>query len=292
MSARAAIAGLALVLATAGCITKRTAGWVDPAIPFGTVSQQILDDLAADGESAWKLRADKKQLDESARAYGAALRYNPSDAAVLVRLGQIALRRSTVNARGAGSSAYLDEAAGYGERALSARNPKLLAAARVARAKPADVFSHAEPADAPALVLYAEALLGWSVMHGTATVLKNKEWISAAATRALGFDPTVGWGAPNRVLGSLDCELPHAGENLHDALVRFEAAVAVAPGYLPTRVAYAQEYATRTGDDALFHRLLEEVLAANPNALADAAAENADAQKLARKLLGRRPINK
>jgi hypothetical protein len=288
VSARAAIAGLALVLATAGCITKRTAGWVDPAIPFGTVSQQILDDLVADGESAWKLRADKKQLDESSRAYGAALRYNPSDAAVLVRLGQIALRRSTVNARGAGSSAYLDEATGYGERALSARNPQLLAAARVARAKPTDVFSHAEPADAPALVLYAEALLGWSVMHGTATVLKNKEWISAAATRALGFDPTVGWGAPNRVLGTLDCELPEARENLRDALVRFEAAVAVAPAYLQTRLVYAEEYATRTSDDGLYKKLLEEILSADLKSLPEAAAENADAVRIAKKLLGRK----
>ncbi|HEY2744580.1 MAG TPA: TRAP transporter TatT component family protein [Polyangia bacterium] len=285
---RAAAAVITLALAIGGCISKRTAAFVDPPTPFGTVSQEILDDLVADGDRAYKARADKKQLDEANRAYGAALRYDPTNAAILVRLGQIALRRSSVNARGAGASAYLDEATGYAERALAARNPKLLAAARAANAKPADVFSHAEPADAPALALYAEALLGWSVMHGTATVMKKRDWIHAAAERALALDPAAGWAAPNRVLATLDCELPHAGENLHDAMVRFEAAVAVVPAYLPTRVAYAEEYATRTSDETLYRRLLAEVLAANPSALPDAAAENADAQKTARKLLGRK----
>lgn len=287
MSARAAIAVFALALSASGCIAKRSAAWVDPPTPFGTVSEQILQDLVADGDRAWKERADEKKVQEAAQAYGAALRYNPTDANLLVRLGRIALRRSSTASRGAGSSTFLDEATGYAERALSARNPKLLAAARNPKAKPGDVFSLAEPADAPALVLYAEALLGWSVIHGTATLLKKRDWITAAATRALGFDPAVGWAAPNRVLGTLDCELPHAGENLRDALVRFEAAVAAAPAYLPTRLVYAQEYATRMSDDALYRRLLDQIIAGDPNALPEAAPENAAAQKAARKLLRR-----
>jgi TRAP transporter T-component len=279
---------VALALAATGCIAKRSAAWITPPTPFGAVSEQILDDLVADGDRAWKGRADPKQLDEAARAYGAVLRYNPADANTLVRLGRVALRRATTTDRGAGAATRLDEATSSAERALSARNPALLAAARNANAKPADVFSRAEPADAPALAVYAEALLRWSLAHGTPTLLKQRAWISAAATRALGFDPTVGWGAPNRVLGTLACELPEARENLHDALVRFEAAVAAAPAYLPTRLAYAEEYAMRMRDSALNRRLLEEVAAADPNALPDAAPENVEAQRAAKKLLGRR----
>ena len=174
------------------------------------------------------------------------------------------------------------------ERALAARNSKLLDAAR-AKQRPAEIFSHAEAADAAALAVYAEALLDWSRAHGTPTVLKEREWIAAAATRALGFDPSVGWGAPNRVLGILDCELPDAKENLRDALERFEAAVAAAPAYLPTRLAYAEEYATRVRDEALYKRLLGEVIAGDPQALPEAAPENAEAQRSARGLLhGRR----
>ena len=288
---RAAVLAAVLVplcaLGAAGCIAKRTPAWAAPPTPFGAVSEQILQDLAADGDKAWKARADKDQLDEAARAYAAVLRYNPSDAGVLVRLGRVAMRRAATTDRGAGAAERLNEATAYAERALAVRNPALLAAARTKGAVPGDVFSHAEPADAPALALYAEALLGWSVAHGTGTVLKQRDWIAAAATRALGFDPAVGWAAPNRVLGTLDCELPSARENLRDALVRFEAAVAAAPAYLPTRVAYATEYATRMRDDELYRRLLQEVIGADPKAFPDAAPENVEAQKAARKLLGR-----
>lgn len=285
MSRAAAIAVL-FAVAASGCIAKRTPAWVRPAQPFGAVSEQILQDLVLAGDYAWKRRDQPGQLDEAARAWGAALRYNPSDAGVLVDLARVALRRAS-QSRGAGASERFDEAAGYAERALSARNQALYDAARAGK-PPVEVFARAEPADAPALVVYAEALLGWSIAHGTPTLLKKRDWIEAAAKRALSFDPAVGWAAPNRVLGVLDCELPEAGQNLRDALERFEAAVAAAPAYLPTRVNYAEEYATRVRDAALYKRLLEEVLAADPKALPDAAPENADAQRTARTLLHRR----
>jgi len=270
-----------------GCIAKRSPAWIVPPTSFGTVSEQILQDLVADGEKAWKAREDSKQLDEAARAYSAALRYDPGDANVLVQLARIAMRRATTTDRGAGAATRLDEAVTFAERALSARNPALRDAAHAGK-KPTEVFSHAEPADAPALAIYAESLLAWSLAHGTPTLLKQRDWIAGAATRALGFDPAVGWAAPNRVLATLDCELPEARDNMRDAMVRFEAAVAAAPAYLPNRLAYATEYATRMRDDALSRRLLEEIVAADVKTFPDAAAENADAQKAARKLLGRR----
>jgi len=278
-----AIVGLAVVaVAASGCIAKRSPAWIAPGEPFGALSEQILQDLAGSGEYAWKRRAEPGQLDEAARAWGAALRYNPSDANVLVRLAHVALRRAPLS-RGAGAAERYDEAASYAERALSARNEKLRQAARAGQ-DPVEVFSRAEPIDAPALVAYAEALLGWSLAHGTPTLLKQRDWIAAAAGRALGFDPAVGWGAPNRVLATLECELPEAKQNLHVARERFEAAVAAAPAYLPTRLAYAQEYATRVRDEALYRRLLDEIIAADPNALPDAAPENADAQRTAKAL--------
>ena len=270
-------------LAASGCIAKRTPAWTAPGVPFGAVSEQILQDLASSGEYAWKRRAEPGQLDEAARAWGAALRYNPTDAGLLVRLGRVALRRASLT-RGAGAATQLDMATAFAERALAARNDKLLAAARAGKL-PAEIFSLAEPVDAPALALYAEALLGWSMVHGTPTVLKQRDFITAAAARALGFDPAAGWGAPNRVLATLECELPEAKQNLRDARDRFEAAVAAAPAYLPTRLAYAEEYAARVRDEALYRKLLQEIVAADPNAFPDAAAENADAQKRARGLL-------
>ena len=54
-----------------------------------------------------------------------------------------------------------------------------------------------------------------------------------------------------------------------------------APAYLPTRLAYAEDYAARVRDEALYRRLLDEIVAADANALPDAAPENADAQRTA-----------
>jgi tetratricopeptide (TPR) repeat protein len=279
------VAIVVAALVVSGCVAKRTPAWTAPGEPFGTVSEQILVDLVADGDRAWQKRAEPGQLDEAARAFGAALRYRPDDHNVLLRLARVAQRRASTM-HGPGATMHLDEAIGYAERALAARNPKLAAAARAGN-PPEAVFSHAEPADAVALVVYAEALLDWCIAHGTQTLLKHRPWISAAALRALGFDPAVGWAAPRRVLGVLDCELPEARQNLPDALEQFEAAVAAAPAYLPTRIAYAEEYATRVRDDKLYRRLLEEVIAADPNALSEAAPENADAKEAARRLIRR-----
>ena len=275
-----------VVVATSGCIAKRTAAWVAPGEPFGAVSDQILQDLVSAGEYAWKRRAEPGQLDAAARAFGAELRYNPSDSKVLLRLARVEMRRAAVTS-GAVAAGHFDRATAFAERALCARNAKILDAARAGKL-PADVFANAEPADAEALVVYAESLLRWSMANGTATLLKKRDWIAAAAMRALGFDPAVGWAAPNRVLGILDCEEPQARGNLQDALERFEAAVAAAPAYLPTRIAYAEEYATRVRGERTYRNLLEEVVAADPNALPDALPENLDAQRTARSLLGRK----
>ncbi len=279
---------LVLLAVAAGCVagSRRTPEWSEPPLPFGDVSDDIVAGLVSSGDQAWQQREKPDMLDEARRSYSAALRYRPSDANILVRLARVSMRRAHAMSSSTAAAQY-DEAVRYAERALTARNPALAAAARAGK-DPVAVFSHAEPADADALVVYAEALLDWAVVRGTATVLAQKDWIAAAATRVLGFDRALGWAAPDRVLGILECELPEARQNLHDALERFEAAVAAAPAYLPTRLAYAEEYATRVRDAALYQRLLQEVVAADPQALPEAAPENADAQRAARRLLHRR----
>jgi hypothetical protein len=264
----------------AGCLSHRKTAWIAPGEPFGAVSDQIVTDLIADGDRAWKQRQESAQLDEAARAWSAALRYRPTDHNLLVKLGRLSVRRARLGK----AAMHYNEAVGFAERALSARNGKLLEAARRGQ-RAEEIFSYAEPADTPALVLYAEALLAWAVSRGTPTVLDQRPLIAAAADRALRFDRAIGWAAPDRVLGVLACELPEARQNLRDALDHFEAAVAAAPAYLPTRIAYAEEYATRVRDAALYRRLLDEVLASDAQALPEAVVENLDAQQTARRLI-------
>lgn len=207
------------------------------------------------------------------------------DAATLVQKGRDALWQGALTRDDPKRAAELfDRATTFAERALATRNPALAAAAR-ARQPPAARFALASPADAPALALYAESLLAWSLARGTPTVIDRRVVIAAAAGRALTFDPRAGFGAPDRVLAILECALPEAGQNLRDALDHFESALAAAPLYLPTRVAYAEHYARRLRDGDLYRRLLQAVLDADPDALPAAAPANRAAQKVARRLL-------
>jgi hypothetical protein len=269
-------------MALAGCVAERHATWDAPAPSFGGVSDEIIAGLIRDGDEHWQKRGDAHEMDEAGRAWTAARRYQPADPQLLVRLGRLAYRRGNVKH----AAAQLELAVQFAERALAARNPGLAAAARAGQ-PPEKVFALAEPADAPALALYAEALLAWAVARGTPTVRAQHDLIRAAAANALRFDRTLAWAAPDRVLGVLACEARVARQNLSPALEHFEAAVAAAPGYLPTRVLYAAEYAPRVRDAALQRRLLEAVVAADAHALPEAEPENREAQAAARRLLQR-----
>jgi hypothetical protein len=274
-------------VALGGCVSQRQAAWLAPPQPLGEVSDDTVDGLVRLGDAAWLKRQEPAQLDEAIRAFRAALRYRPADDNVLVRLSRVSLRRGRM-LRGRAAADVYDEAAAFAERALAARNPNLAEAARAGQT-PEAVFARAEPADVPALAAYIEALMAWAMACGIPTLLAERQRITAAALRTIAFDRAAGWAAADRALAVLDCELPEARQNLRDALEHFEAAIAAAPAYLPTRLAYAEEYAPRVRDVALYRRLLDEVVAGDAGALPEALAENLEAQAAARRLIRKRP---
>jgi|SRR5581483_9677809 len=267
------------VVVCAGCAASRTAMWVAAADP----PPADVSGVIALGERAFEEREDSARLDEALRQWRTALRETPGDAALLVKLSRAARLRAH-DVRGRAGDALADEAVGFAERALALREP-LRKRARELRPATA-VFEAAERDDEPALIAYAEALFDWSERRGLATLMAQQDWIRAAAHRAVVLDRAAGHGAPDRVLAMLEATLPlDSGALLLDSLERFEASVASAPRYLPTRLEYAQRYAVRVRDGRLYRRLLEEVVAADADALADARPENRAAQRAARRLL-------
>ena len=121
---RSALAA-AFALGAGGCLAKRTAGWASPPTPFGTVSDDILARPDRRRRKGLAGRAATPSSSTKRRApIGAALRYSPADAGVLVHLARIAKRRATA-AKGAGAAEHLNEATAYAERALAARNGQL-----------------------------------------------------------------------------------------------------------------------------------------------------------------------
>ena len=272
---------VSFALALAGCVATRTPLFV-AAPPREDPPVDALLDQAA---QAFAAREDPRALDRAIALLRDASAQNPSDPAILVRLSQAArLRAESLDGRAGAKLA--DEAVGFAERAL-ATNAELRALVQ-ARREPDVVFAAATERDLPALVAYCEALFSWSDRAGTQTVMQQQRWIQASCTRAITFDRAAGYGAADRVLASLDAALPVGdGANFVDAMERFEASIAEAPGYLPTRVAYAERLAARLREETLYHRLLDEAANADPNALPAAAPENRIAQRRARALLER-----
>ena len=273
----------AISIVVSGCLAHRVSAWDTPSVGFGEVSDTIVAALVEDGDKAWAARADPRQLGEAMRSYRAALHERPNDPGLMVHLGRLAYYRAQLRG-GKGAALLYSDAASWAERALAMSNPPLAMAVRGGK-KPNEVFQLAQPADEDALVLYAESILWWAIDTNTTTMIDQKSWIEAAATRALALDRAAGYGAPDRILAVLACELPAARQNLRDALEHFEASVAAAPAYLPTRLLYAEEYAVRMREAPLYRRLLHEVVDGDAHALPEAQPENEAAQRQAQQLL-------
>jgi hypothetical protein len=272
-----------------GCVVSRQPGWfatpVEATSP-GTLGEAVYDEMIKDGERAYSERVTAARLDDALNAFRAALRYRPDDARLLVDAARASLARGASKFGDKGLT-DLAQAVAWSERALAVRNGKLSERAGK-NAPPHELFALAEPADAPAVVAYAESLFAWADRAGTPTLMREQDRIRAAAQRAFALDRSLGHGAAERVLGALECSLPNGvGADLERAREHFEGALADSPGYLPSRVEYAQRWAARMRDERVYRRLLDEVLAANADALPDAIAENRQAQADAKKLIGR-----
>ena len=68
------------------------------------------------------------------------------------------------------------------------------------------------------------------------------------------------------------------------AVIRFDESIELQPGYLGTKVLKAEYYATKMQDAELFAKLLDEVLAADPDAIPELGPENRAEQAKAKKL--------
>jgi hypothetical protein len=123
---------------------------------------------------------------------------------------------------------------------------------------------------------------------GYAAVLAVKDAALAMAARAAELDERVDAAGPHRALGAWRAALPlAAGGGAAASRAHFERARALAPEDLLGPVAEAETYAVLVQDEALFERLLREVIeTAGP---ADARSpENEVARRRAKELLARK----
>ena len=139
--------------------------------------------------------------------------------------------------------------------------------------------------DLPAAYWYSVNMGKWAVLDGTPTILAHKDDIRAIMERIAEIDREYWYGASDRYFGVFYTRIPIGNPDLDRSHQHFEAAIAMAPDYLSTRVLYAQDYATKRQDRELFVEQLEYVLAADLDTMPEFRPENEIEQRKAQLLL-------
>lgn len=137
--------------------------------------------------------------------------------------------------------------------------------------------------------------LFWTAMNWASWINLNRDdplaivdlpRIEAMIDRVIALDPDYFYGVPHAFKGVLAVARPKGlGGDPALARTEFEAALAIEPDYLMTKVLYALYYARATNDRALFQRLLGEVVDDAENELEEQALANALAKRRAAVLL-------
>jgi len=274
------------------CGASRKQAYTEDAKPTATAAAAATATMSpAERETqaafAWEKREDVDMLKKALELYEDVAKASPNSAAVLERLsrGYYLLATGYLKDRDAQLAAW-DRGASFGERILGL-NPEFRKKFE-AGAKDYEALDVATKEDV-AGIYWAYANLGkWSVTKGFTTVLKNKSKLKGFIDRVTELDPNFYYGAGDRGLGAFYAKAPRfAGGDPKKARAHFEKSLKITPGYLGTKTLMAEYLAVKTQDRELFDKLLNEVVAADVNAIPEIVAMQKVEQARAKDLLAK-----
>jgi len=139
----------------------------------------------------------------------------------------------------------------------------------------------------PALFWTAFNWANWmNLNRDDPAAIVNIPKVQAMVDRVIELDPDFYYGSAHALKGVLAISRPKAlGGDPATAKDELDCAMMIAPGYLMTKVLFAQYYARGTNDAPLFRSSLADVLAADPGELTDQRLANELAQRRAKLLL-------
>lgn len=287
-----AVTALAL---NAGCAATRVAQWEQAPSLAETAEPSAADAAAAlvtEADGLWEQRADQAKLEEALGKWKQAAETAPS-AELFVKLSRghylLADGFHALNNNVELRNQHYTEGLDWAERAIQAAAPEFVAAVQSGE-KHRDAIKKAPKDAVPGLYWYSTNMGKWASSKSFATVLKHKDDIKATMDQVMALDPDYFFAAPYRYFGAYEARTAGlAGGSLVKSEEYFTKAVALAPNYLATKVLWAEYLCPKqkeTGKETA-RRLLEEVIAANPDAEPSISVENAIEQQKAKALLAR-----
>ena len=283
-----------LFVASLACNNRHAAWEVKPAPPAKPIARKLvaptIAELQTEAEESWQNRGERASLERAIELWQGLVA--AEDAAGLAQLSRayFLLAESFLTPAGEKSKRL----ATYEKGITSAEQAMLAVSAefsnRVNAGEALEAALPAIPVEGQAALFWYASNLGRFITADMTTAAMYKSRIETVMQRVLELDPTFFHAAPHRFMGAFRAEAPaFLGGNLKASKEHFETALQLAPDCLETKLLYAELYATRAKDSQLYNRLLTEIVAADPKAIADLVPEQRMAQDRAQALLDGAP---
>lgn len=281
---------MSAALAASGCATTYNAKWEEKPTTAATTTDDAATAALTEGDALWGQRTDKAKLADALVKWEAAFEKTPTaELATKLSRGHYLLGdgyhslEDNLEARDAEYQKGLD----WASRALKLAAPDF-AKAMADGKKHAEAITLAPKEAVPAMYWYATNLGKWAATKGFATRLRYKDDIKATMDHVKSLDEMYFYAGPWRYFGAFEAVTAGlAGGSLEKSEQNFKKAVELMPNYLGTKVLWAEQLSVKKQDKDTFKKLLDEVISADPAALAEAEAENRIEQAKAKKLLAK-----
>ncbi|MEM6730101.1 MAG: TRAP transporter TatT component family protein [Myxococcota bacterium] len=283
-----AVCGLSLVACSAG----REAVWErdnqklkagGDSADAAAATQSLSDEASAH----WDKRTERAELESAIAAWEKIIEQRGEDGETLARLCRAYYLLGDGYMRLAGEDTMLEtleKGVEYGERAMLAMSPAFAERVKADEAVE-DAVQSLDKGAMGAVYWYASNLGKFAAEKGFTTQLFYKDRIVAVMTRVLELDPEFFYAAPHRYFGAFYARAPaFAGGDMDKSKEHFETSITKYPEYLGTKVLYADYWAAKQDDKDLFVKMIDEVLAADADAVPELVAENRIEQQKAKQL--------
>ena len=297
---------LVALIGCAGCATTRKSGLTGPTKELVEATRQgNLEATVQRADTHWQRRHEREELARALDLYEKAVEMPTPDLSQQERIDRLA-RLWVRLARGrfmmaqqhvapgtdeptdeqkAEQIALFDQGVTAAEHAMVLLDDDLSKAISGDGKSLAEMVDEAKPAAIPALYWYATNLSKWGVMEGMATIMQHQSDIVATMKYICREDPTYMYGGCHRYFGAYWTRVPF-GKDAAKSKRHFEAALEIAPDFSSNRVVMATYYARHVDDEALYERLLREVVQTDPaDTPAPIRPENIFAHREAERLL-------
>lgn len=264
-----------------GCAGRQTAISDRPLSPASPAANAAV--LNKEAETLWAQRSDPQKARQSLEAYRRVYAANPDKAVGTSLSRAYYFAGYYVETDPAAQDSLFLRGAEIGERVLS-----LDQNFRMTYLKTRDDRRALATLDASwtaAIYWTAANLERWTSSKSMWVRYGNKGRVEIYMTRVRELDPNFYYGAPYRFFGVLPTRGRAPFVHLDDAKREFDKAVEIAPNFLGNKRLYAETYAVKKKDRALFARLLNEAVAARIDKASESAPENKYEQARAQKLL-------